>query len=52
MPLKFRPGGVTYVMKGYPWEITVEVHTLPRIAKDSQDNLRDAIAYTRSHFAS
>lgn len=49
LPLRFCADRVTYTCHGYPWEIAVEVHVIPRLVDQRQDNLRDAIAYTRSH---
>lgn len=48
LPLQFRANGVTYVTKGYPWEVIIEVHVLPRALALPSDSLHDAIAYAQS----
>lgn len=50
--LTFGADGITYRMKGYPWEIVIEVHVLPRPAGCTFDSLANAIHYSLQHFAS
>ncbi len=48
LPIRFCGNRILFACHGYPWEIAIEVHVLPRVATEPPNNLRDAIAYTRA----
>jgi len=47
LPLRFGANSVTYATKGYPWEVTIEVHVLPQSATNPPDSMHDAIVHTQ-----
>lgn len=51
LPLHFVVGGVIYRLQGYPWEIKVEVHVIPKMSADSPDSRRDAALYALTHLS-
>lgn len=51
-PLRFLNDCVVHPLRGFPWEIKIEVHTIPEVATNPPDNRHDAALYALMHLSS